>query len=177
MNYMNFSVFMVIVCMICLASTNAFSPLKTNARLTTGSSSSSSSRQYLFGNADNNKPAAGGDGKKDGGLFGGMGDMMGAMKKAQEMAKQAETINKELSETVVVGQDPKGLVVAQFNGIGSPISMRIGEGHKDMSAEDLSLACSQAMADGHKRAQETMMSRMSQMYADAGVPAPPGTPP
>ena len=90
------------------------------------------------------------------------------------MAKQAEVINKELTETVVVGQDPAGLIVCQFNGIGSPISMKIGEGFKDMSAEDLSLAASQAMADGHKRAQATMMNRMSQMYADAGVPAPPG---
>ena len=90
------------------------------------------------------------------------------------MAKQAEVINKELQETVVVGQDSGGLVVCQFNGLGQPVSMRIGEGFKDMSAEELSMATTQAMADGHKRAQETMMNRMSAMYADAGVPAPPG---
>ena len=48
------------------------------------------------------------------------------------MAKQAEVINKELQETVVVGQDPGGLVVCQFNGLGQPVSMRIGEGFKDM---------------------------------------------
>ena len=42
------------------------------------------SAKYLFG-GDNNKPAPKqGDGKKDaGGLFGGMGNMMDAMKKAQ----------------------------------------------------------------------------------------------
>ena len=159
------SIALMIVCLLFLTATHAFQPLKTNFKLT------SRSRKFLFGGPAENKPAPQ---KKDGGLFGGMGNMMDAMKKAQDMAKQAETINKELSETVVVGQDPNGLVVAQFNGIGSPISMRIGEGFKDMSAEDLSLACSQAMADGHKRAQATMMNRMSQMYADAGVPVPPG---
>ena len=171
MNYI-LSVALVIICILFLTVTNAFSPLKTNVKLT------SNSRQFLFGGPPDNKDNKPANGKKDGGLFGGMGNMMDAMKKAQDMAKQAETINKELSETVVVGQDPNGLVVAQFNGIGSPISMRIGEGFKGMSAEDLSLACSQAMTDGHKRAQATMMNRMSQMYADAGVPAPPGaTPP
>ena len=162
---MNNMILIIVTCVLFLTTTNAFHPLKTNIKLT------SSSRKFLFGGPAENKPAPE---KKDGGLFGGMGNMMDAMKKAQDMAKQAETINKELSETVVVGQDPNGLVVAQFNGIGSPISMRIGEGFKDMSAEDLSLACSQAMADGHKRAQATMMNRMSQMYADAGVPVPPG---
>ena len=30
-------------------------------------------------------------------MFGGMGDIMGNMKKAQEIAKQAETVNKELA--------------------------------------------------------------------------------
>ena len=164
MNYI-FSMALVIICILLITATDAFSPLKTNFKLT------SSSRQFLFGGSAENKPAPD---KKDGGMFGGMGNMMDAMKKAQDMAKQAETINKELSETVVVGQDSKGLVVAQFNGIGSPISMRIGEGFKDMSSEDLSLACTEAMADGHKRAQATMMNRMSQMYADAGVPVPPG---
>lgn len=36
-------------------------------------------------------------------LFPGMGNLMDSMKKAQEIAKQAEVINKELMGTVVVG--------------------------------------------------------------------------
>jgi hypothetical protein len=36
-------------------------------------------------------------------LFLGMGNLMDSMKKAQEIAKQAEVINKELMGTVVVG--------------------------------------------------------------------------
>ena len=99
---------------------------------------------------------------------------MQAMKKAQEMAKQAEVVNKELTETVVVGQDPSGMIVSTFNGLGMPISLKIAEGfHTSKTAEELSLACSQAIVDGHRRAQGTMVDRMSKMYADAGVPMPP----
>lgn len=36
-------------------------------------------------------------------LFAGMGNLMDSMKKAQEIAKQAEGINKELMGTIVVG--------------------------------------------------------------------------
>jgi hypothetical protein len=32
-----------------------------------------------------------------------MGNLMDSMKKAQEIAKQAEVVNKELMETVVIG--------------------------------------------------------------------------
>jgi DNA-binding protein YbaB len=69
------------------------------------------------------------------------------------MAKQAEVINKELTETVVVGQDAAGTVVATFNGLGIPISMKVADGFQTRSAEELSIACSTAMMDGHRRAQ------------------------
>ena len=127
--------------------------------------------RHLFGGAPENKPAP----KKDGGgLFGGMGNMMEAMKKAQEMAKQAETVNKELMDTMVVGQDPSGMIITTFNGVGIPISMKIADGFaQGKSADELSLACSQAMIDGHKRSQQAMVAKMQKMYADAGVPMPP----
>lgn len=37
--------------------------------------------------------------------------MMESMKKAQEIAKQAEVLNKELAQTAIVGQDPRLLNV------------------------------------------------------------------
>lgn len=33
--------------------------------------------------------------------------MMESMKKAQEIAKQADVLNKELAQTAIVGQDPR----------------------------------------------------------------------
>ena len=43
-------------------------------------------------------------------LRAGMGNIMESMKKAQEIAKQAEVVNKELMETKVSGKDPSGQV-------------------------------------------------------------------
>jgi hypothetical protein len=36
-----------------------------------------------------------------------MGNLMDSMKKAQEIAKQAEVVNKELMETIVIGNGKK----------------------------------------------------------------------
>eukprot|EP01031_Cornospumella_fuschlensis_P035864 gene35864-43501_t len=129
---------------------------------------SSISRRFLFGSPEppkNNAPA-----KKDGGLFGGMGNMMEAMKKAQEVAKQAETLNKELAETVMTGQDPTGQAVAQFTGLGVPVGVKLSEGLVAQGAEAASIAVSQAVIDAHTKVQTMMVQRMQQLYGQAGVP-------
>lgn len=53
--------------------------------------------------------------------------MMESMKKAQEIAKQAEVLNKELMETYFTGQDPTGQVTAIFNGLALPISIKVSD--------------------------------------------------
>lgn len=58
-------------------------------------------RVNLFGNNEPSRDNGNMPAKKDGGLFGGMGNLMESMKKAQEIAKQAEVMNKELSSQVV----------------------------------------------------------------------------
>jgi DNA-binding protein YbaB len=73
------------------------------------------------------------------------------MKKAQEIAKQAEVVNKELMETIVMGQDPSGQVISTYNGLGMPISMKVSDSMSGKGGEALSLACSQAMVDGHRK--------------------------
>ena len=93
----------VLLFVVFLAVTSSFS-------VTRFSSNRLSTAVSLFGNEPpkSNTPAP----KKDGGgLFGGMGNMMEQMKKAQEIAKKAEILNKELAETSVVGSDPSGQVL------------------------------------------------------------------
>jgi DNA-binding protein YbaB len=133
-----------------------------------------STRLNLFGNPDN-KPATKneGGGKEGGGMFGGMGNLMESMKKAQEIAKQAEQVNKELAGTLIQGEDAGGNVVASFNGLGIPVSMKIMEGAAGMSTDELSKATTEAMITGHEKAQSQMMAKMSAMYQQAGVPMPP----
>lgn len=138
------------------------------------SSTTSPSRRYLFGNPEpkDNAPAN----KKDGGMFGGMGNLMDSMKKAQEIAKQAEVVNKELMDTVIMGQDPSGAVFATFNGLGVPVGLKISDSIMEQGAEAVSLASTQAMVDAHKKSQNAMMEKMSALYSGAGVPMPPQGP-
>ena len=57
----------------------------------------------LFGNPSDNNPKNSPAKKDGGGMFGGMGNIMESMKKAQEIAKQAEVLQKEMSETIITG--------------------------------------------------------------------------
>eukprot|EP00596_Hydrurales_sp_CCMP1899_P009288 CAMPEP_0119033112 /NCGR_PEP_ID=MMETSP1177-20130426/106_1 /TAXON_ID=2985 /ORGANISM="Ochromonas sp, Strain CCMP1899" /LENGTH=159 /DNA_ID=CAMNT_0006989583 /DNA_START=48 /DNA_END=527 /DNA_ORIENTATION=+ len=129
----------------------------------------STSKLNLFGNPE---PKKDNSPKKDdkGGMFGGMGDLMGSMKKAQEIAKQAEVVNKELMETIIVGNDPSSQVYATFNGLGMPIGLKVSDELAAKGGEAVSLASTQAMVDGHTKSQNTMMQRMQALYSGAGVP-------
>ena len=146
----------------------------TNAFTSMPRRSLSSSRRFLFGTPEQPKDGGTSPAKKDGGgMFGGMGNLMDSMKKAQEIAKQAESMNKELAGQIIVGNDASGKVTATFNGLGQPIGIKIGEELMGKSAEEISLASTEAMIDAYTKATNMMMSKMQNLYAGAGVPAPP----
>lgn len=119
-------------------------------------------RRFLFGSPEPPKSPV--PAKKDGGLFGGMGNMMESMKKAQELAKQAEVLQKELQATSVAGQDPTGQAVATFNGVGVPVSIKLSESLVAQGAEAASAAATQALIDAHAKSQNLMVSKMQGLY-------------
>lgn len=130
----------------------------------------SSSRRHLFGSPEPPKSPVP---KKDaGGLFGGMGNLMDSMKKAQEIAKQAEVMNKELGETMITAKDPSGQVTVTYNGLGVPVSMQVSDSILSQGAEAVSLAATQAMKEGHEKSQMNMVARMQALYANAGIQMP-----
>ena len=59
---------------------------------------STSFRLHLFGNPE--PPKTNSDKKEGGGLFGGMGNMMENVKRAQEIAKQAEVVQRDLGTII-----------------------------------------------------------------------------
>lgn len=127
--------------------------------------------KFLFGNSEpKNVPE-----KKNGGggMFGGMGNMMEAMKKAQDMAKQAELMNKELESTFITGYDTSGDVVATFNGIGKPIGVKVADSILALGGDAVSLAVTQAVLDAHAKSNNAMMGRVKDMYGSLGLPTPP----
>jgi DNA-binding protein YbaB len=129
---------------------------------------SSATRLGLFGNPEAPKEV-----KKDakgGGMFGGMGNMMEQMKKAQEIAKNAEKLNNELKETFIIGQDGSGGAVATFNGLGSPVKMKVSDELLAQGAEAVSAATTEAMTDGYAKSQNEMMSKMQALYGGLAPP-------
>ena len=155
----------VLVALLFVATVAAFAPARQVA-----SAARLSTRAYLFGSP----PPPGPPAKKDGGgLFGGMGGgMMDKMKQAQDIMKKAEEVNRELTETVVMGQDKDGQVFATFNGMAMPVGLKISEAILSQGSEAVSIAATQAMIDAHTKAQTTMMTKMQSLYGGLGGLAP-----
>lgn len=121
-----FKVFIICILIVCIA----------NAYVLNQKLGKVSFKLHLFGNPE---PPKASPEKKDGGLFGGMGNLMESMKKAQEIAKQAESVNKELANTIIIGQDPTGVVTTTFNGLGVPIGIKIPDSLLSQGSEAVSL--------------------------------------
>ena len=97
-----------------------------------------------------------------------MGNIMDSMKKAQEIAKQAEVVNKELMDTKITGKDPSGEVVAIFNGLGMPLDLKVSDAVCSQGSAAVSQACTQAMLDAHQKSTSAMMQRMQALYSGMG---------
>ena len=97
---------------------------------------------------------------------------MESMKKAQELVKQQEQMTKELLDTFFTGQDGSGQATATFNGLGSPINVKVTPTLCSQGSDAVSAAVSQAVVEAHRKAQEAMASRMQNLYAGAGIMPP-----
>ncbi|MGJ8527479.1 YbaB/EbfC family nucleoid-associated protein [Maritalea sp.] len=102
-----------------------------------------------------------------------MKDMMGMMKKAQEMQAKMGEMQAELEATEVQGSAGAGMVVVTLTGKGDMRGVKIDPSLLKVEEaeilEDLLIA---AHADARKKAEEISQSKMQEMTA--GLPIPPG---
>lgn len=102
-----------------------------------------------------------------------MKDIMGMMKKAQEMQAKIGEMQAELENAEVVGQAGGGMVAVTLSGKGDLKGLKIDPSllNPDEAEilEDLLIA---AHADARKKAEEMSQSKMQEMTA--GLPIPPG---
>lgn len=102
-----------------------------------------------------------------------MKDIMGMMKKAQELQGKMQQMQAELAAMEIGGQSGGGLVKATLNGKGDVLGIKIDPSllkpeDGDM-LEDLIIA---ACADAKGKAEVAMQTKMAE--ATAGLPIPPG---
>jgi nucleoid-associated protein EbfC len=102
-----------------------------------------------------------------------MKDLMGMMKKAQELQARMGEMQEQMQATEVVGQSGGGLVKVTLNGKGDMRAVSvdpslIADGDGEI-IEDLIMA---AHAEARAKAEQAMSEKMQEMTA--GMPLPPG---
>ena len=103
--------------------------------------------------------------------LGGLGDMAGMMKKAQEMQTKMAEMQDELSRTVVIGESGAGLVRARATAKGELTGLEIDPSifvasEKEV-VEDLILA---AVKDAQAKAAQRSQSELSKLTEGLGLP-------
>jgi nucleoid-associated protein EbfC len=104
--------------------------------------------------------------------LGGLGDMAGMMKKAQDMQASMLELQEELSRTVVVGESGAGLVKARVTSMGAVTGLDIDPSilvasEKEV-VEDLIIA---AIKDAQMKAQTRSQQEMAKLTESMGLPA------
>ncbi|MDR7123317.1 MULTISPECIES: YbaB/EbfC family nucleoid-associated protein [Pseudotabrizicola] len=104
--------------------------------------------------------------------LGGLGDMAGMMKKAQEMQTRMAEMQDELSRIVVIGESGAGLVRARATAKGELTGLEIDPSifvasEKEV-VEDLILA---AVKDAQAKAAERSQSELAKLTEGLGLPA------
>ena len=103
--------------------------------------------------------------------LGGLGDMAGMMKKAQEMQTKMAEMQEGLSRTVVIGESGAGLVRARATAKGELTGLEIDPSifvasEKEV-VEDLILA---AVKDAQAKAAQRSQSELSKLTEGLGLP-------
>ena len=104
--------------------------------------------------------------------LGGLGDMAGMMKKAQEMQGKMAEMQDEMSNILVTGESGAGLVKATASAKGElkalDIDPSIFNGDEKEVVEDLILA---AIKDAQSKASERAQEEMRKITEGLGLPA------
>lgn len=102
-----------------------------------------------------------------------MKDMMGMMKKAQELQGKMQEFQENLGTLIIEGQSGGGMVVVTMNGKGELKGLKIDPSlFKDDSVDILEDLIITAHNDAKQKTEAEVQSRMAEMTA--GLPIPPG---
>eukprot|EP00604_Paraphysomonas_vestita_P003050 CAMPEP_0174821772 /NCGR_PEP_ID=MMETSP1107-20130205/9272_1 /TAXON_ID=36770 /ORGANISM="Paraphysomonas vestita, Strain GFlagA" /LENGTH=102 /DNA_ID=CAMNT_0016039149 /DNA_START=136 /DNA_END=444 /DNA_ORIENTATION=- len=99
------------------------------------------------------------------------------MKLAAEIKRKADAMNIELTSSEIKAVDPSGLAQATVSGLGAPLRIIVSPELAKKSASEISLAVTQAAIKAHSIAAKEMSEKIAKIYAEGGLPLPPGANP
>lgn len=85
------------------------------------------------------------------GGLGGLGDIMGAMKKAQEFSSSAKTLQDELKETEIEASVRDGAVTIIMTGQQHPLSVKVSDELAKEGGEEVSKAVTECLVAAHSK--------------------------
>lgn len=163
-----------------IASTQAFAPSLTSQSIPTTTTLNLFGGKKEGGDAGGNNP------------MGGMMDQLAMFKKAQEIAKKKQDLDKEIADMDIIGTAADGKIKITVQYVPAQLPMNPSPGYdavnidideaylNDVSSEDLSAALVEAIRSGETKANEvvaekykTLEAEMSGILGGLGGGAPP----
>eukprot|EP00188_Purpureofilum_apyrenoidigerum_P000285 Plantae.Rhodophyta-Purpureofilum_apyrenoidigerum.ctg11175.p2 GENE.Plantae.Rhodophyta-Purpureofilum_apyrenoidigerum.ctg11175~~Plantae.Rhodophyta-Purpureofilum_apyrenoidigerum.ctg11175.p2 ORF type:complete len:183 (-),score=45.70 Plantae.Rhodophyta-Purpureofilum_apyrenoidigerum.ctg11175:273-743(-) len=118
---------------------------------------------------------ADGDGQQGGnkpfGMFGQMGKIMDAVKKAQEFTKDAKSLQEEMARTELEASVRDGLVKVKITGNQVPVSVEISPELLKQDISEINAACLEAFKEAHRLSMEHMQTNLSNLTSSFGLPS------
>ena len=96
-----------------------------------------------------------------------------AVKKAQQVGTKVKELQDELQETEIEAVAADGGVTVVISGAQVPLSVEVTEELLAKGADAVSEAVSVAAREAHTNSMEYAKQRMTELYQDIGLPAPP----
>ena len=150
-----------------IASTQAFAPSLTSQSIPT------TTTLNLFGGKKEGGDAGGGNNP-----MGGMMDQLAMFKKAQEIAKKKQDLDKEIAEMDIIGTAADGKIKITVQYVPAQLPMNPSPGYdavnidideaylNDVSSEDLSAALVEAIRSGETKANEVVAEKYKTLEAE-----------
>ncbi|CAN8061420.1 unnamed protein product [Agarophyton chilense] len=105
--------------------------------------------------------------------LGGLGNIMDAMKKAQEFTSVAKELQEQLKNTEIEASVRDGQVKVTMTAQQVPVKVEVTDDLVALGSSEVSAAVTEGIIAAHSKATEYMREKMGSLSKDFGIPQPP----
>lgn len=103
----------------------------------------------------------------------GMGNIMDAMKKAQEFTSVAKDLQEQLKNTEIETTVRDGQVTVIMTAQSVPLKVEVSDDLVAKGAAEVSAAVTEGVVAAHQKTSEYMREKMGNLTKEFGIPSPP----